>query len=85
MKWDEEAAAEVVRSAWAYKEASDGRAEVFTVFECSDGTYHVSLPYVGSAPAGTRMHVVGRSADHAVARALREIDCRGSGGFFRGF
>lgn len=83
MRWDEEA----VRSEWTLKKDTESEvpAEVFEVFRRADGTFFIALPYVGSAPAGTRLHVVGRSADEAVARALREIECRGSGEFFRGF
>lgn len=87
MRWDEEAAKRAVRSEWtASRDAKAGApAEVFDVLRFSDGTFVIELPYAGSAPAGTRLRVVGRSADEAVARALREIECRGSGEFFRGF
>lgn len=87
MRWDQEAAKQAVRSEWTSSRGanSDAPAQVFDVLRSSDGTFRIDLPYVGSAPAGTRLSVVGRSADEAVARALREIECRGSGEFFRGF
>jgi hypothetical protein len=87
MRWDEEAAEQALRSEWvgARDLREDVPARVFDVVRCSDGEFFISLPYVGSAPSGTRLSVVGRSPEQAVARALREIECRGSGEFFRGF
>jgi len=87
MSWDAEAAEQALRSEWVARHdlRADVPAAVFDVVRCSDGEFFIALPYVGSAPSGTRLSVVGRSPEEAVARALREIDCRGSGEFFRGF
>lgn len=86
MSWDEEAAEKAVHWEWtSAKHGADAPAQVFEVLQRSDGTFFIALPYAGTPPAGTRLQIVGRSAEEAVARALREIECRGSGEFFRGF
>lgn len=90
MRWDAGDTIEALRSAWSSRtnadRQSEGPAAVFEVFERDDGNYQIDLPYVGQQPpAGTRLAVVGKSAEEAIARALREIECRGSGEFFRGF
>lgn len=86
MRWNEEAATEAVRSEWGIRHGETARrAAVFEVYQRADGKFLIALPYDGPAPAGTRLRVVGRSAAQAIARALREIECRGSGEFFRDF
>lgn len=74
MRWDEEAAEQALRSEWvgARDLREDVPARVFDVVRCSDGEFFISLPYVGSAPSGTRLSVVGRSRNRlSLARSAR--------------